>query len=334
VFINGKESPRRTQRGQLRIPALGKVTVQVKKKGFDDPLPKTVTVAKGAEVRVGFVMRPPANFSVLDISGGIPGAEVYVDDQHIGTVGVDGRFLNSSVMPGVRVVEMRREQYETKRYQRNFPPGGPVTISGTDAALVAIKLPPPPPPPEIPKTEAPPPPPPTPKVVVPKVPVGTIAQFDNAGEWKQTDGVYVRKGGGVSTYSLTPNGVFTFTIHMVKAGGLFRGGRVRWVVQYLNARDYLLYELDNEILWCKVVENGKTYERKKIAHGLNKDLRNWTIQVDLSAKEAVQKIERGGQWVTLDTFNEPGRDFTKGKFGILVNGDDEVGLSGFQFMGR
>ena len=92
--------------------------------------------------------------------------------------------------------------------------------------------------------------------------------------------------------------------------------------------------MDEDNLWAKVVEDGKTFERRRVATGTNKDLRNWTVQMDLSPAQAVVRIERGGQFVALDTFTEPGRDFTKGKFGIMVNGDDEVGLSDFRFVGR
>lgn len=336
VFVNGKEHPRRTQRGQVRIPALGNITVRVEKDGFEEVEAKTATVAKGAEVRLNFPLRPLPDFSVLSITDGVPGAEVWIDGRQIGSVGPNGRFLNSSVEPGEHVIEMRREQYETKRYQRTFPHGRPVTISGADAALVAIRAArQPEPEPSAPPPLPPPPPPPAPKVVAaPKPVVGSMAQFDNPSLWREQDGIFRRRGAGVYTYSLTPNGVFTFTIYLLKGGNIFRSGRVRWVAQYLNARNYLLYELDSENLWAKVVENGTTYERKKIPHGVNKNVKNWRLQVDLSPAAAVQRIERSGQWVTLDSFSEPGRNFTQGKFGILINGDDEVGLADFEFVGR
>jgi hypothetical protein len=273
---------------------------------------------------------------VLSISEGVPGAEVWLDGRQIGSVGPNGRFLNSSIEPGEHVIELRLEQYETRRHQRTFPHGRPVTIAGAEASLVAIRVvPPPEPEPSAPAPPPPPPPPPPPKAVAaPKPVVGSMAQFDHPSLWREQDGIFRRRGAGTYTYSLTPNGVFSFTIYLLKGGNMFRGGRVRWVVQYRNARNYLLYELDTENLWAKVVENGTTYERRKIPHGVKKDLKNWTVQVDVSPTAAVQRIERNGQWVTLDSFSEPGRNFTQGKFGILVNGDDEVGLADFQFVGR
>jgi hypothetical protein len=47
----------------------------------------------------------------------------------------------------------------------------------------------------------------------------------------------------------------------------------------------------------------------------------------------VHKIkDNGGQWVVLDTFAEPGRNFTNGPFGFLIQGNDEIGISDFSFV--
>jgi len=34
----------------------------------------------------------------------------------------------------------------------------------------------------------------------------------------------------------------------------------------------------------------------------------------------------------LDTFVEQGRDFTQGKFGFLIQGNDEIAISNFKFL--
>ena len=121
---------------------------------------------------------------------------------------------------------------------------------------------------------------------------------------------------------------------MLRGGGFLRGGKVHWVLGYKDAKNYLLYELDEENLWAKVVENGKTLERKKIAHKQDKSMRVWNIQIDVNAQRLIHKIQGDGGWTELDNWSEPGRDFTQGKFGILVTGNDEVGLSNFLFTGR
>ena len=45
----------------------------------------------------------------------------------------------------------------------------------------------------------------------------------------------------------------------------------------------------------------------------------------------VHKMFMGGEWVNLDTWAEPGLHFSDGKFGFLVQGDDEIGLTNFTF---
>ena len=40
------------------------------------------------------------------------------------------------------------------------------------------------------------------------------------------------------------------------------------------------------------------------------------------------------EWKALDTFAEPGRDYTQGKFGFLIQGNDEIAISDFKFQPR
>ena len=52
----------------------------------------------------------------------------------------------------------------------------------------------------------------------------------------------------------------------------------------------------------------------------------------MTPDRVVQKVRVGDEWKVLDTFTEPGRDFTQGKFGFLVQGNDEIGISDFKFL--
>lgn len=336
VFVNGAEQPRRTERGQLRIQTIGHQVVRVAKEGFEDPPPQTATVVKGSEVRLTFNLKALPEFSSLVISGGTPSAEVLIDGSIVGMIGPDGAFRNSSINPGDRVIELRRPQHESKRFERTFRRGQTVTINGADAVLVALREPPPPP-----KPEPPPPPKTEPPAVkaapAPKPVVGTMANFDAPGMWREQDGIWRHRGEARLTYGVTPvNGIFTFAIHLVRGGNrlLFRGGRVRWFLDYQDARNYALFELDQENFWAKDVVNGRTTERVRVPHPLDRSLRSWIIQIDVSPTRAIHRIQRGNDWVTLDTWTDADRNFSDGKFGILVNGDDEVGLSDFLFTGR
>jgi hypothetical protein len=171
-----------------------------------------------------------------------------------------------------------------------------------------------------------------PVVAAPKV--SGMADFEDAGAWSMQNGLWTHKGAGFIPYKLPANGVFTFTVQLLHGGNLFRGGRIRWAVQYVDGKNYDLFELDKKYLWSKVIEGGKTFEREKHEHGLSDKEKSYTIQVDVSPGRLVHRLKKGDSWTVLDTWAEPGRDFTQGKFGFLVQGSDEIGLSDFQFTAR
>ena len=106
------------------------------------------------------------------------------------------------------------------------------------------------------------PPPPAPKVF-------GMADFEDPGAWSSQNGLWTHKGGGFIPFKQTANGTFTFTVQLLRGGNLLRGGRIRWAVQYVDAKNYDLFELDKKYLYSKVIEAGKTYERDKHEHGLS-----------------------------------------------------------------
>ncbi len=381
VFLNGKEYHRPTQRGQLRIQTLGKVTVRVAKSGFQDEPAQTVEVKKGAEVRVQFDLKPQPQFGSLEIHGAPAGAEVLVDQKSAGTVEAGGSFNLSSIQPGDHTIELRRDQYLPKRLQRSFRAGGVVVLAAEDVVLAAangtirltrnpasanityrrgddtepreargnqIELPPgsyafsasapgftgsttrvqlaagenr-----EVTFTlvrEAPAAPPP--------VVTSGMAEFEDPQSWKREGDNWVHRGGGFVPYKLPAKGVFTFTVELVKGGGVFRAGQIRWCLQYLDAKNYLLFEMDRKNFWAGVIQKGTRLERVKAPHNLGNQ-KAFTIQIEVTPDRLVQKVRAGNEWKVLDTFAEPGRDFTQGKFGFLIQGNDEIAISDFKFL--
>jgi hypothetical protein len=384
VFLNGKEYPRKTQRGQLRIPTLGSVNVRVAKDGFELTPPQTAEVKKGSEVRLEFKMQPLPQVATLQIREATPGAEVLLDQKSLGTVGDDGSFAANSVPPGEHIIELRKDQFLPKRMQRQFVAGHAVSLAGAEGALAAaigtVKLIRTPAdasvvyrradenqghelrgnqvdlptgsyvftaraPGYADKTErvqvaagetaglqfslakviaaAPPPP-----------KVFGMSDFEDANAWSKQGDLWVHKGEGVIPFKLPTNGTFTFTVRLLHGGSLFRGGRIRWAVQYVDAKNYDLFELDRKVLSSKVIEGGKTYDRGKFEHGLNDKEMAYTVQVDVSPGQLVHRLRKGENWLVLDTWKEPGRKFTEGKFVFLTQGGDEIGLSDFQFAPR
>jgi hypothetical protein len=381
VFLNDKEYRRSTQRGQLRVQTLGKVTVRVAKSGFQDEPPQTVEVKKGAEVRAQFDLKPQPQFGSLQIRGAAAGTEVVVDQKSAGTVGSDGSFNLSAIQPGDHAIELRREQYQPKRMQRSFNAGQAVVMAGADVALAAAsgtvrlnrnpasaaityrrgdetesheasgnQI-------ELPagnyafSAKAPGFAESTTRVQLaagesrevdftlarerpaapPPVVASGMADFEDAQSWKKDGDSWVHKGGGFVPYKLPPKGVFTFTVELVKGGG--RSGQVRWCVQYLDAKNYLLYELDRKTFWAGVIEKGKRLERVKAPDNLGSQ-KTATIQIEVTPDHLVQRVRVGDDWKVLDSFVESGRDFTQGKFGFLIPGNDEIAISDFKFLPR
>jgi hypothetical protein len=325
VFLNGKEYPRRTQNGQLRIPAIGNVEVRVQKVGFENSPAQTAVVKKGSEVRLEFKMKPMAQSATLRIEGATPGAEVLIDQRSVGSVAGDGSFQAESVTPGDHVVGLRRDKFAPKQFSRNFAAGQTVTIAGSDAVLVAERPAAPPPPPPAPKPEpvAPKPPP---------VRVSSMDGFESQEGWmKQDNDVWRHKGGGFLTYKLPSSGVFTFAVYLVRGGSLFRGGRVRWVTDYVDAKNYVASELDENNLTIRDVVNGKSTEHAKMKHNVDSKDKAWGIQIEISSDSLIQRIQKDRQWITLDAWTKPEHKFADGKFGFLVQGNDEIGVSDFMF---
>ena len=381
VYLSDKEYRRRTQRGQLRVQTLGKVTVRVAKSGFQDEPAQTVEVKKGAEVRLQFDLKPQPQFGSLEIRGAMAGTEVLVDRKNAGTVGPDGSFSLSAIHPGDHTIELRREPYRPKLLQRSIHAGQAVVLAGADVVLAAangairltrnpasatityrrgdeaesheargnqIELPAgnytfSASAPEFTEStqrvqlaagenrevdftlprERPPAPPP--------VVASGMAEFEDAQSWRKDGDNWVQKGGGFVPYKLLPKGVFTFTVQLLKGGGAFRAGQIRWCVQYLDSKNYLLYEMDRKYFWAGVVEKGKRLERVKAPHNLGNQ-KAFTIQVEVMPDRLVHKVRVGDEWKVLDTFAEPGRDFTQGKFGFLVQSNDEIAISDFKFL--
>jgi hypothetical protein len=321
VFLNNKEYPAKTSRGQLRIQTIGNINVRVSKEGFDPVAPVIAEVKKGRETRVEFTLNRTPVTATLQIAGSTPGAEVLIDQRSAGTVGPDGNFFDANVAPGDRSIDLRREQFVPKHYQRNFKAGQTVTISGAEALLAAI--PPPPPKKEPPKAKAPPLPPP--------LKAGTIADFEDPQQWRAEDGVYLHQGAAFLSYKLPPSGVFSFTVQLLKGGGFMREGKVRWRLMYLDPKNYAQFEIDDKNFIAKVITDGKSVDRTKTPiKDLEKE-KEFTIQIDITPEHIVHKMRTSSGWIPLDAWSEPGVRYSVGKFGFLVQGNDEIGLKSFAF---
>jgi hypothetical protein len=159
-----------------------------------------------------------------------------------------------------------------------------------------------------------------------------MTDWEDNSLWREDNGTWTHKGAGVLLYKMAPKGVFTFTVELIKGGNIFGGGKkIRWVLNYVDKQNYDSFELDNKSFTPKVVVKGKTSERPKTQIKDLEKQKTFTVQIDVTPDHIVQKMSMGGTWVDLDTWAEPGQNFSAGKFGFLVQGDDEIGVSSFTF---
>jgi tetratricopeptide (TPR) repeat protein len=363
VFLNGKLQRQLTQAGQLRLPdlELKDYVVQVSKSGFQDPPQQKIRIRKGEEAKLIFNLQPQPRLASLTIQGGAPGTTVLVDQTLAGTIQPDGTISVSTVNPGDRTVELRKERFKPRLFKKHFVAGGTVSLAAADAALEAA-------PGELKINFAPA----DAKVAVVKgdlltmvssgVPVNLAAgtytltartadrftrsstlevtagqsrtldlylapsgmsKWDDPGAWKHERDSFIRKGGDFVLYGAVPaSGTFLFSAMPTK------GHLLQWVLNYTDPRNYVLCQMDDNNFYRTVIRNGeKTDEIKVPDKGDKKSFR--TLQIRVSSTELVHVIKHGDSWTVLDRWRKPGANLSLGKFGFYIPGNDQVALSSF-----
>jgi hypothetical protein len=155
--------------------------------------------------------------------------------------------------------------------------------------------------------------------------VAGMEAFENPGAWSQENGWYVRTGGGLAALRQSPvKGTITFTIDVVK------GKRAQWAVGYADPRNYVLFQLDKTNLVRRQVINGKNRELLKTRHGV-RGQDAVTVAIEIDTHRLVHRVLSGGVWRTVETWENPGIDFTAGRFGFLIPDNDRWMLSAFSF---
>jgi hypothetical protein len=363
VFLNGKLQRQLTQAGQLRLPnlELKDYVVQVSKSGFQDPPQQKIRIRKGEQARLVFNLQPQPRLASLTIQGGAPGTTVLVDQTPVGTIQPDGTLSVSSVNPGDHTVELRKERFKPRQFKKHFVVGATISLAAADAALEAV-------PGELKITFAPadatvaivkgdll-------KMVSSGVPLnlapGTytltartaerftrsstleviagqsrtldlslapsgMSKWDAPGAWKQEKDSFIRKGGDFVLYGVAPaSGTFVLSAMPAK------GHLLQWVLNYSDPKNYVLFQMDDDNFYRTVIRKGqKTDEIKVPDKGDKKSFR--TIQIRVSPTEIVHQIKHGDRWTVLDRWTQPGANFSQGKFGFYIPGNDQVALSNF-----
>ena len=79
------------------------------------------------------------------------------------------------------------------------------------------------------------------------------------------------------------------------------------------------------------MSKGKSTDRAKTQLNMDK-AKMFTVHLEVTPKQVVHTILIDGKWSPMDSWSDNDRNFSDGKFGFLVQGDDEIAVSDFKFM--
>ena len=153
-------------------------------------------------------------------------------------------------------------------------------------------------------------------------PIG-MSKWDDPESWKPENGAFAHKGGDFVMYNLSPtSGTFVFSAMLAK------GRRLQWMLNCVDANNYVLFQMDENNFYRTVVRNGEKGDEIKVPHkGDKKSFR--TFQIRVGANEITHLIRQGENWVVLERWTQPGSNLTLGRFGFYIPGNDQVVLSSF-----
>ncbi len=365
VFLNGTLQPRLTQSsGQLRIPnlELKEYVVRVSKSGFQEVPDQRIRIRKGEQGKLTFNLQPIQRFSSLTIQGGVPGTAVLIDQAPVGTVQPDGTLTVATVNQGDHIVELRKDRFKPRQIKKSFVVGTAVSLAAADVALetapAELKITFTPVDAQVTLGKAGE----TPVRIVSGAalnlsagsytltvktvdnitrsstvevvagqsrsldlslgPIG-MSKWDDPESWKPENGAFVHKGGDFVMYNLSPtSGTFVFSAMLTK------GKRLQWMLNCVDANNYVLFQMDENNFYRTVVRNGEKGDEIKVPHkGDKKSFR--TFQIRVGANEITHLIRQGENWVVLERWAQPGSNLTLGRFGFYIPGNDQVVLSSF-----
>jgi hypothetical protein len=313
VYIQDKLYRRKTDRGQIRIPLkVGTYAIRVHKDGFIDPPSQTAEVKKGDEIKLDFNLQPVPTVSSLAISGAMPGTSIYVDGSPLGTINAEGQATLANVKPGEHSIELRAEGYVPKRFVRVFQAGSTVTLAGSDTTLQKIVTE---------QKAAPPQPPPPADTTANEKPV-------------EIPGEQVRRGPGFVHYNVPhAAGQYSFEAHS-KIGGVFRHDKLQWYAGYQDSSNYVMFSVDGKHASVRKVTDGHSEEISRIPFTANSD--GWVqVEMTVTPDHISARVRRPGEaWSSIGSVAGSGSDFTQGRVGFYLPGNDEVAVANFRFSAK
>ncbi len=153
---------------------------------------------------------------------------------------------------------------------------------------------------------------------------GGMSDWERPEGWMPEKNYFVHRGGNFVLFSTSPtSGTFSFSALLQK------GHRLQWVLNYIDGKNYLSFSMDENFFYRSLVRDGHQLETAQFPHKIDKKQFH-SLQIRVSGDEIVHQIREGNQWVTLDTWTQPGTELSAGKFGFFIPGKDQVALSNFK----
>jgi hypothetical protein len=157
-------------------------------------------------------------------------------------------------------------------------------------------------------------------------PTYQLADWENGTGWTRQGSQLVRRGGDFVLSPVNPQaGTYEFGAFLQK------GSRLEWIVNYVDANNYALYQLGKDSLSRTQVTDGRKSAPHKVSHVLNPE-RLIRVQVEVAEDSVVHRVFQHGEWTVVDRWNHTGARFARGSFGFYVPARSEIGLLDFSFI--
>ena len=127
-----------------------------------------------------------------------------------------------------------------------------------------------------------------------------------------------------------PRARIAFTVKPDRSRNPFSSGpRVKWVLGFVDVRNYVLAELSNDALYRTEIVNGARRELPRIAHKIPSGGEFLHLSVEVSDSQIVHQFNTGGGWQLLDTWNRTTP--VEGRFGFYLPGSETLEVSNFRY---
>jgi serine/threonine protein kinase/cytochrome c-type biogenesis protein CcmH/NrfG len=324
VFINGADRGVAKKGRYLVTLDPGDYEVGVSDQGFITPKTQKIQLRKGAGSKLSFIMVPEPVAAPVPVVAPLPAPKLQ------GTVTVAVSPANAEVRyarngdstyqvfrgpslsldAGTYIFAAHAPGYVDRRGTVEVTAGGSQTLN---LALTLAK-------------------------VIPAAPT-QIVHIMRIEDWDKPwsmDGVwYTRQGGDFVLYKVTPTaGIFRFAIAPKSSKGfLGMGGnpKMRWVMNYSDPKNYILFQIDKQSYSSEEYRNGKKIEHvKRKSHGLT-DATSFEIQMTVAPTKISIELRAGENFTTLDEWSNPDSNYTDGRFGFHLPNQDQIYLTNFSF---